>query len=54
MSTKLISEVAAVIKLDPWLEPFADALRRRYVKASQWINTIDAHEGGLENFSRVS
>jgi len=42
------------VQLDPWLEPFTDALRKRYSKAQQWIKLIDEHEGGLEKFSRVS
>lgn len=42
-----------VLQLDPWLEPFTDTLKRRYSKAQQWIATLDAHEGGLETFSRV-
>ena len=41
-----------VIKLDPWLEPFKDALRSRYSLARKWIKTIDETEGGLENFSK--
>ncbi|KAG5956892.1 hypothetical protein E4U57_002166 [Claviceps arundinis] len=41
-----------VVKLDSWLEPFSDALRRRYTKAQELIKTIDANEGGLETFSR--
>ncbi|RDA87067.1 hypothetical protein CP532_0165 [Ophiocordyceps camponoti-leonardi (nom. inval.)] len=41
-----------VIQLDPWLSPFSDALKRRYSKAQDWIKTIDAHEGGIEKFSR--
>ena len=44
---------AGVIKLDPWLEPFQDALKRRYSKAQAWIKKIDDVEGGLEKFSRV-
>jgi hypothetical protein len=43
-----------VVKLDPWLEPFSDALRRRYAKAQQWIKQINDIEGGVETFSRVS
>ena len=42
------------MKLDPWLEPFSDALRRRFAKAQDWIKTINDHEGGFEKFSRVS
>ncbi|KAK6844932.1 1-4-alpha-glucan branching enzyme [Apiospora arundinis] len=41
-----------VLQLDPWLEPFTDALKRRYAKAQDWIKTIDKTEGGLEKFSR--
>ena len=41
-----------VVKLDPWLEPFSGALKRRYSKAQDWIKTINAAEGGLEKFSR--
>ena len=38
--------------MDPWLEPFQEALKRRYSKAQQWIKTINETEGGLEKFSR--
>ncbi|KAK8039388.1 branching enzyme (be1) [Apiospora rasikravindrae] len=41
-----------VLQIDPWLEPFADALKRRYAKAQKWIKTIDDTEGGMEKFSR--
>jgi 1,4-alpha-glucan branching enzyme len=41
-----------VVKLDPWLEPFSEALRRRYSKTQDWIKTINDTEGGLEKFSR--
>ncbi|GAB0132005.1 hypothetical protein EsDP_00000456 [Epichloe bromicola] len=41
-----------VVKLDPWLEPFSEPLRRRYAKANEWIRTIEANEGGLEKFTR--
>ena len=44
---------AGVTKLDPWLAPFQDALKRRYAKAQDWIKKIDDVEGGLEKFSRV-
>ena len=42
-----------VVKLDPWLAPFSDALRRRYSKAQDWIRTINDTEGGINKFSRV-
>ncbi|KAK6373256.1 alpha-1,4-glucan branching enzyme [Exophiala oligosperma] len=41
-----------VIQLDPWLEPFRDALKHRFAKAQKWIKSIDETEGGLEKFSR--
>ncbi|KAK4214018.1 glycoside hydrolase superfamily [Rhypophila decipiens] len=41
-----------VIKLDPWLSPFQDSLKRRYSKAQEWIKTIDKTEGGLDKFSK--
>ncbi|KAJ6781080.1 hypothetical protein PWT90_03061 [Aphanocladium album] len=41
-----------VIKLDPWLEPFSDALRRRFGKAQEWIRKIDDSEGGLDSYTK--
>lgn len=43
-----------VAKLDPWLSPFQDTLKRRYTKAKQWTKTIDDVEGGIEKFSKGS
>ncbi|KOS18597.1 hypothetical protein ESCO_001055 [Escovopsis weberi] len=43
-----------VVKLDPWLEPFSAALRRRYAKAQEWIKIIEENEGGLDKFSKGS
>lgn len=42
-----------VVKLDPYLEPFSDSLKKRYAKAHEWIKNIDDSEGGLEKFSKV-
>lgn len=42
-----------MLKLDPWLSPFQDSLKRRYSKAQDWIKKIDKVEGGLEKFSKV-
>lgn len=42
-----------VIKLDPWLSPFKESLKKRYSNAQDWIKKIDETEGGLEKFSRV-
>lgn len=50
----ILTSLSGVIKLDPWLSPFADALKRRYAKAHEWINTINATEGSIEEFSRVT
>ncbi len=44
---------AGVVKLDPWLAPFQDALKRRFTKAKEWIKTINDTEGGIDKFSRV-
>ncbi|KAK2746215.1 alpha-1,4-glucan branching enzyme [Myotisia sp. PD_48] len=41
-----------IIDLDPWLEPFRDALKSRYAHTMGWIQKIDEHEGGLEKFSK--
>ncbi|KAJ9504339.1 alpha-1,4-glucan branching enzyme [Exophiala xenobiotica] len=41
-----------VVQLDPWLEPFTDALKHRFAKTQKWIKTIDETEGGLDKFSR--
>lgn len=43
-----------VVKLDPWLEPFSDTLKRRYARAREWMDRIKSSEGGLEKFSRVA
>lgn len=42
-----------VLQIDPWLSPFQDALKRRYSKAKEWIQTIDDTEGGLAKFTKV-
>lgn len=49
---KVPADGTGVIKLDPWLEPFRDALRSRYSYAQKWIRTIDETEGGLDKFSK--
>ncbi|KAF1997223.1 glycoside hydrolase family 13 protein [Amniculicola lignicola CBS 123094] len=41
-----------IVQLDPYLSPFKDALKSRYTKTQQWLDTINKHEGGLEKFSR--
>lgn len=41
-----------VVKLDPYLEPFAPALKSRYSTAQKWMKDIKDHEGGLDKFSK--
>ncbi|MFH1746578.1 MAG: alpha amylase C-terminal domain-containing protein [Planctomycetota bacterium] len=41
-----------LIALDPWLEPFADALRQRFGNYQRILQTIHAQEGSLDSFSR--
>lgn len=40
------------MQLDPWLDPYKDALRSRYSHAHKWLRDINEHEGGLEKFSK--
>ncbi|KOC16762.1 1,4-alpha-glucan-branching enzyme [Aspergillus flavus AF70] len=41
-----------VIQLDPWLEPFRDALKQRFSFIEGWVKAINETEGGLETFSK--
>ena len=45
---------SGVTAIDPWLSPFKDALKRRFAKSKEWIEKIEATEGGLDKFSKVS
>lgn len=40
-----------VLDTDPWLEPFAEAISRRYTTAQNWIKQLDQNEQGLLKFS---
>ncbi|KAK1779396.1 hypothetical protein QBC45DRAFT_477772 [Copromyces sp. CBS 386.78] len=51
-NTGIPKDGTGVLSIDPWLEPFQDALKRRYSKAQSWIDIINKTEGGLEKFSR--
>jgi len=42
-----------ILSLDPWLEPFQDALKSRFSKAQKWIDTIKKDEGGFDKFTKV-
>ncbi|KAJ2971086.1 hypothetical protein NQ176_g7866 [Zarea fungicola] len=52
IASDMPTDGTGVVKLDPWLEPFSDALRRRFGKAQEWIHRIDHSEGGMESFTR--
>ncbi|KAF0396572.1 glycogen branching enzyme [Gigaspora margarita] len=41
-----------IIKVDPWLEPFAPVLKRRHVSLKKWIQNINQNEGGFDKFTR--
>lgn len=53
LSREQTANFAGVIKLDPWLAPFKDEIKKRFSKTQDWIKKIDETEGGLEKFSRV-
>ncbi|BEI85513.1 hypothetical protein CcaverHIS002_0509140 [Cutaneotrichosporon cavernicola] len=41
-----------VIQIDPWLEPYAPAIRNRYTEYKKALDFINQHEGGLDKFSQ--
>ncbi|KAL3488875.1 1,4-alpha-glucan-branching enzyme [Aspergillus germanicus] len=52
MASSAPSDGTGIIDLDPWLEPFREAIQRRYKYVESWINTVDETEGGLDKFSK--
>jgi 1,4-alpha-glucan branching enzyme len=42
----------AIVKLDPWLEPFQGAIKHRFAQFNQLKEQIKQSEGGYEAFSR--
>ena len=42
----------AIIAKDPWLEPYAPAMRERHAVYRDWVDRINASEGGLAKFSQ--
>jgi hypothetical protein len=52
MTSSSAQDGTGVVNIDPWLKPFTDSLRHRYSAYQKWVDTINQHEGGLENFSR--
>lgn len=41
-----------ILDLDGWLTPHIPAIEHRHRRLTDWINKINASEGGLEKFSR--
>ncbi|EGC31539.1 1,4-alpha-glucan branching enzyme [Dictyostelium purpureum] len=56
MTTKIdyskATDGTKVISDDPWLEPYADTLKRRFSHVQNTIKRFDENEGGLLNFSK--
>ncbi|KAL4912399.1 glycoside hydrolase superfamily [Aspergillus aurantiobrunneus] len=46
------SDGTGIIDLDPWLEPFREAIQRRFNYVESWIEIVDKAEGGLDKFSK--
>ncbi|CAN6604403.1 hypothetical protein TRVA0_002S04104 [Trichomonascus vanleenenianus] len=42
----------AILKIDPWLEPFKGDIARRHAVAEEWLARFDKNEGGLEKFAK--
>ncbi|KAI9374147.1 1,4-alpha-glucan-branching enzyme [Aspergillus egyptiacus] len=51
-STKAPTDGTGIIDLDPWLEPFREAIKRRFQYVESWIDTLNKTEGGLDKFSK--
>jgi hypothetical protein len=54
LSSIALIQYPGIVKQDPYLEPFSDALRRRFNKTQEWIKTINNTEGGMEHYTKVS
>ncbi|KAL2828567.1 1,4-alpha-glucan-branching enzyme [Aspergillus pseudoustus] len=52
MASSAPSDGTGIIDLDPWLEPFREAIQRRYRYVESWVKTVDETEGGLDKFSK--
>ncbi|KAL6236661.1 1,4-alpha-glucan-branching enzyme [Aspergillus navahoensis] len=52
MASTAPSDGTGIIDLDPWLEPFREAIKRRFNYVESWIKTVDETEGGLDRFSK--
>ncbi|KAI8057208.1 glycoside hydrolase superfamily [Syncephalis plumigaleata] len=51
-ATQPATDGTGVISLDPWLGPFASALRDRYGIFKNWIARFESEEGGLNEVSQ--
>jgi 1,4-alpha-glucan branching enzyme len=47
-----VEDGTGVIRSDPWLQPFVDALKYRYSYYLKWMSQIEETSGGLDQFSR--
>ncbi|CAG8482615.1 12846_t:CDS:10 [Dentiscutata heterogama] len=47
-----VTDGTGIIKVDPWLEPFAPVLKRRHASFKKWAQNINQNEGGFEQFTR--
>ncbi|KAL4991230.1 1,4-alpha-glucan-branching enzyme [Aspergillus falconensis] len=52
MASTAPSDGTGIIDLDPWLEPFREAIKRRFNYVESWIKTVDEAEGSLDKFSK--
>lgn len=43
--------IKGVLELDPWLEPFSQALIDRQITFRDWVSKLDSSEGSLLNFA---
>ncbi|PKC04275.1 hypothetical protein RhiirA5_401535 [Rhizophagus irregularis] len=47
-NTEMTSQEPGICEIDPWLKPFAPAIKRRLESYKKWINQ---NEGGYDKFS---
>ncbi|CAG8726671.1 29437_t:CDS:10, partial [Racocetra persica] len=52
LSESTDTDGTGIIKIDPWLEPFTPVLKRRYATLKKWIQDINQHEKGFDQFTR--
>ncbi|KAJ3163849.1 alpha-1,4-glucan branching enzyme [Geranomyces variabilis] len=50
--TSATASAKDLLQDDPYLKPYLSAIEARYEQFAKWIATIDAHEGGIDKFTR--